>query len=304
MITVLSGENDYMRLAELAKLKSQFIEHYGEFGLETISAGRIEFGRLLETVSSLPFLASRRLIILEDVTQNKAIIDKIDELLEATAETTDLIINQPKIDKRSLFYKTLKTKTQYEEFQNISPNQLPGWLVEQANKNGGQLTINDAMYFIQRVGTNQLTLINELEKLLIYDPKITRATIDLLTEQIPEGSIFDLIDAAFKGQKDRAVRLYKDQRSQGMEPQAIMALIAWQVHLLCVVKANQTLGPEQIAAQAKLSPFAVKKTFNIAAKLRQGEVRQLLERVIDLDLRLKSQNIDADEAVELLLINL
>ncbi len=70
----------------------------------------------------------------------------------------------------------------------------------------------DAKYLVMRVGANQQTLSNELAKLLSYDKAITRQTIDLLTEQTPQSTIFELLDAAFAGNSKKAMELYAEQR--------------------------------------------------------------------------------------------
>jgi DNA polymerase-3 subunit delta len=304
MITVLTGANDFARKAELNKLTSAFLKEHGDFGLEKIDAGEVDLGRLLESVSSLPFLAARRMIILSDPGANKSINDNIDALLEAVADTTDLIINEPKFDKRSALYKTLKKKTDMREFAEADEHSLRQWLVSQAKERGGVLKLADASYLVQRIGASQLLASNELDKLLLYEPSITRETIDLLTEPLPQSSVFDLLDAAFSGDTKKAIKLYKEQRDQQIEPQAIMGMIAWQTHIIAVVKANEKLGADGIARAAKLSPFVVRKTLNITAKLSLPEVKKLLKQVLDLDVRLKSEAIDADDALKHLLLTL
>src|SRR3546814_19438404 len=57
---------------------------------------------------------------------------------------------------------------------------------------------------------------------------------DLLT---PQSTIFELLDAALSGNTRRALELYEEQRSMKVEPQQIIAMLAWQLHVLAVVKA-------------------------------------------------------------------
>lgn len=304
MITTLSGENDFQRSQELAKIKGAFVKQHGDLALEKIEAGEVELGRLLESVSSLPFLAPRRMIILYEPSANKDLAEKVNDLLDAVADTTDLVIVEPKFDKRSSLYKTLKKGTEFKEFNNIDERELPRWLVNEAKKSGGEISLADANYLVQRIGTDQMTVSSELEKLIIYEPKVSRETIDLLTDRMPQSTIFELLDAAFSGNKKRAMEIYEDQRDQMVEPQAIMGMIAWQVHVLAVVKANEKLGADGIAAQAKLNPFVVRKTLAITKNLSLAGVKALVSRALRLDIRLKSENIDADDAIRQLIISL
>ena len=304
MIQVLTGTNDFARSNALKKITTDFVRVQGDFGLEKIEAGNIELGRLLENVSSLPFLANRRMIILYDPSANKSIGENIDKLIDAVADTTDLIIVERKFDKRLTLYKTLKKKTKLKEFTELDERGLAAWLHEEAKQRGGGLTSGDALYLVERTGTNQLGLSNELDKLLSYQPVITRATIDLLTEPLPQSSVFDLLDAAFSGNAKKAISLYQEQRKQQVEPQAIMGMLAWQMHILAVVKANESLGPEGIAASAKLNPFVVRKTMYLTSSKSLRDIKDLVKRVLDLDIRLKSEAIDADDAIQHLLLTI
>lgn len=298
MIRVLTGSNDFMRSHALHELMAQFTNAHGDFGVETIEAGNVEFRRLLESVSSLPFLAPRRMIILLEPGSSKTLNDTIDDLLNAVSETTDLILVERKFDKRSVLYKTLKKRADVSEFNELDERTLPTWLFNEAKNRGGNISESDARYLVTRIGLGQLNASNELDKLLLYNPKVSRETIDLLTEKLPQSTVFELIEAAFSGNHKRAIELYQEQRKQQVEPQAIMGMIAWQVHAIALVKANEKLGSEDIARAAKMSPFVVRKTLQITSKMSLKEMKELLLNTLKLDTRLKSDATDADEALQ------
>lgn len=304
MVTVLTGTNDYVRLTALRKLTADFTAKHGDFGIEQIDASQTDFGRLLETVASLPFLASRRMVIVHDLNGNKLLSEQIEQFLDAVSDTTDLIVVERKFDKRLTLYKTLKKRTEFKEFNELDERGLTSWLVDEAKAKGGVLKPNDASYLVERAGTNQMGLSFELDKLLSYDQTVTKQSIDLLIEPLPRSSVFDLLDAAFSGNKERAMRLYEDQRKQQVEPQAIMGMIAWQVHILAVVKFNEKDSADTIAKSAKLNPYVVRKTMNVTRNLTQQQVRELVSQTLTLDVRLKSEMIDADDAVRHFLLTI
>ncbi len=304
MAVVITGNNEFAARNELNRLVQEFVTKHGEFGVERIEAADIELGRLLENVGSAPFLASRRMIILSSPSSNKTVAEHIDQILDAASESTDLIISERKFDKRLGLYKTLKKRAEFKEYNDLDERGLAGWLVVEAKKRGGTLKNVDANFLVQRAGLNQMGLSHELGKLLSYDPSITRDNIELLIEPLPQSSVFDLLDAAFAGNKQRTIALYQDQRKQQVEPQAIMGMIAWQVHILAVVKFNEKDGAEAIAQKAKLSPFVVRKTLNITRSLSQKQTKDLVGRALALDIRLKSEMIDADDAVQHFLLTI
>lgn len=303
-ILVLTGTNDYARRAALKGRIDQFVSEHGDFGLERIDGSEVAYGRLLESISSLPFLASRRMIVLTNPAACKGLVDDPDTLIGSVADTTDLVIEERKFDKRLVLYKTLKKQAVMEEYGELDENAVASWLVDEAARRGGSLSLADARVMIARLGTDQLNLSNELDKLLLFDVKISRSSIELLTEPLPQSSVFDLLDAAFTGDKKRTLELYKDQRKQQVEPQAIMGMIAWQVHILAIVKFNERNGVDATASAAKLNPYVVRKTLSLVRNLSQQQVKDLVNRAVQLDVRLKSQPVDADDAVQHFLLTI
>jgi DNA polymerase III delta subunit len=89
-----------------------------------------------------------------------------------------------------------------------------------------------------------------------------------------------------------------------VEPQAILAMIAWQLHVLALIKTAGDRSVDVIAKEAKLNPFVVRKSQGIAQRLSLSELKDLVRRTLTLDIRLKRQAIDADDALQQLLLSM
>src|ERR1019366_2659691 len=98
---------------------------------------------------------------------------------------------EPKLDKRLSYYKTLKKQTDFREYTELDTNGLVRWSVEYAKGNGGSLNVSNAQFLVDRAGISQQLLQNEIDKLISYDSKVTKQTIELLTERLPQGTIFE-----------------------------------------------------------------------------------------------------------------
>lgn len=300
----LSGANSLLLHEQLNQLVTAFTKTYGEFGLERLDASEVDYAKLAESVQAMPFLADKRMVIIESPTLNKELAEKIDKLLDGVSDQTELIFVEPKFDKRSVLYKTLQKRTEFQEFTELDERALTTWLIGQAKAGQGELRSADAQYLVQRIGTDQLRLKNELDKLLLYQPKITRETINLLTEATPQSTVFSLLDAAFSGHPKKALDLYQEQRQLKVEPQAILAMITWQLHVLALLKTAGDRSVDGIAKEAKLNPFVVRKSQAIARRLTLPELKALVRRTLTLDIRLKRQSMDADDALQQLLLSL
>lgn len=304
MIIVLTGSNSFLLKSTLSGLVSDFVKEHTDMGLERIDGEEAEYDRIRESLESLPFLASKKMVVLNRPSANKEFVEKSEQLLDNIPETTDVIIVEPKLDKRLSYYKYLKKKTEFKEFNELDEYGLSNWLVELAKEKDAKLNSNDARYLIDRVGANQQLLASEITKLLQYNPEVTRQTIELLTEPTPQSTIFELLDAAFVGNTKKALDIYQEQRALKVEPIQIIAMLAWQLHVLTIIKTAGDREASTIASEAKINPFVVRKSQNIANKMTLSELKQLIADVSELDITMKSQSIDADDALSHLLVKI
>lgn len=304
MIATLTGPNDFARSAELAKLVAAFVAQHGDMAMERLDGEQHSAARMRESVSSLPFLTPRKLVVLARPGAQKAWAEHIGDILQEISEATDVILLEPKLDKRLSYYKTLKKQTDFREFAELDANGLSRWAASYAATLGGTLSPSDARFLVARVGTNQQLLAQELHKLLAYDPHITKARIELLCDPLPQSTVFELLDAAFAGRTRRALELYEEQRALKVEPQAIIAMLAWQLHVLAVVATADGRSADEVARTARLNPFVVRKSQALARALSLPTLKAHIQELLRLDIRLKTQNIDAEEALQLFLLRL
>ena len=304
MIRVLSGSNAFGLQHDLRKITNKFVAEQGELALERVDGEEVTYERIAEALISLPFLASKKMVLLRAPSAQKKFVEQAELLLSDLPETNDVIIVEPKLDKRLAYYKFLKKNTDFTEYSQPDENGLAAWLQRVAKEQGGAISSNDARYLIERIGANQQLLFSELEKLLLHDVKISRAAIDLLTEATPQSTIFQLLEAAFAGKTKQALGLYAEQRALKVEPQQIIAMLAWQLHVLAVVKTAGDRSPDTIAKDAKISPFVVRKSLNIAHRLNLTDLKKLIADLLTIDRRSKRTTLDLDEALQLYLMRL
>lgn len=295
---VLTGENSFALQQVLDAQVSAFIAEYGDIAVERLSGDEASFERLQESLQSSPFLAAKKLVVIRNPSVNKQFAEGIEKLLDGLPETTDVLLVEPKIDKRSSYYKFLKKKTDLQEFAELDENGLARWLGENAKERGGSLSQPDARWLVERVGASQRLLNNELDKLLLYDPKITRETIELLTEATPQSKIFDLLEAAFAGNTKRALSIYQDQRAQKVDPSQIIAMLGWQLRIVALIKTAASRSSGDIAREAKVSPYTVGQAQAIANRLSLARLKQLITDLVTIDARSKRERIDLDEALQ------
>ncbi len=304
MIITLAGGNSFALRQRLDELTTKFVAEQGELALERLDGSEADYQAIIDAAQSLPFLAARKMVVVRELSANKDAAERIEQIISSTEDTTDLIIYEPVLDRRTLYFKVLKSQTQLEEYAELDARQLAGWLVNEAKTHGSQLGLADANFLVERIGANQQMLSMELEKLLAYEPQITRQNIELLVEPTPQSKIFDLLDAAFAGNKKRALKLYDEQRAQKVEPKTILAMLGWQLNILALAKSGRGRLAGEIAKDAGLNPYPVTKAMHLASKMDESKLKSLVDEAYKMDWQGKTSAIDLDEALKTYILTL
>lgn len=304
MITILTGENSFAWADALHRQVDSFVAEYGDLAIERLDGEEASLANIQQALTSVPFLSTRQLVILRTPSKNKQFLEQFEQLLSTVADTTDVIIVEPKLDKRLTYYKFLKKQTNFHDFPELDQNTLAQWLTTFVTEREGSLRLSDARYLVERVGANQQLLAHELDKLLLYNSHVTRQTIDLLTDPTPQSTIFQLLEAAFAGHTKHTLNLYREQRALKVEPQQIIAMLAWQLHVLALLKTAGERSTNQIAQEASMNPYVLRKSQTIAQKLSLAELKKLVANLSTIDKRLKRTMINPDEALQHYLLNL
>lgn len=308
MILFFYGPNQYAAKAKLNETIARYKAKNGDIGLERVDGLVIDAGKLMQLLTTMPFLASSRLVVVEDLGQNKPAYEKIIKELANIPDTTNVIFYERSVDKRTSFFKTLSNLpaggAKVAFFDELSPQQLVKWLQHQAQELGGSIDAQVAYYLVEQVGLDQWRLSQEIKKLINYKSIVGTKDIDEMVDTQFSGSVFDMIDALALGDTSKALKYYQGLRTMGDDPYKIMGMIGWQLHNILVAVAGKGLSAAEIAKQAGLAPFVVQKTRVSAASLGIKELRQMYKTLTDTDFALKRSGIDPDIAIEQLIVNL
>lgn len=303
MIVTISGDDSYALKERRQELVNEFVSKHGDINIERIDGDEADSEQILDAIQNVPLLGSK-MVIISSAASQKNLLEQLEEISRNIPNTTEVLLIDSKFDKRAKYYKLLQKYSDFQDFSSSKTADINDWIVKTAQTKHGQISRADASYLVQQVGTNKTWLANEIEKLIIFDSDITKETIDLLCEPTPASTVFQLIDAMFIGNHEKAIKLYKDQRRQRVEPLAILAMITWQLHVLALLKTAGNKTVSDIARESKVSPFVLNKSKTIAAKLPMTQLKKMIKRTLNLDVRLKTESIDADQAMQHLLLTM
>lgn len=303
-LITITGDNSYSCRQELQAIKAEFIKKSSDFGVQQIDCRETMLQEVKRAIMSPALLSPEKLIVLENTSTNKDLVAELEELVKNAPESAQIVIFDQKLDKRTALYKFLKKHSQFKEFTSLEKPGLVNWADSYIKANNGQASRKNIVYLIDRIGVNQQLLKNEIDKLLLYNSEITADSINELTVPTPQSSIFDLIDAAFSGNLQKANKLYDEQRALKVEPQNIIAMLTWQLHILALIKTAGDRSPTEIAKEAKISPYTISKSEKIAKKMTFEKLKSLIGDLAELDFLSKTKTLDLDEGLKNYLVKL
>ena len=303
MITLLTGANEFLISAERQKAVDEFLASNDAFGLERLDADELDIPRLRDALLQLPFLASKKLVVIKNVFSNKLVQEALGNLLNQMPEEIDVLLIDPKSDRRTKLYKQLAQAKQVHECVNLRPQELATWAVMYAKERHGTIGQSDAHYLIDRIGQEQMQLARELEKLSVFGV-ITKELIDTHTEQALRGTVFDLLDKTFSGKVGDCLKLYGELLVSKADPSEILGLIGWQLHVFSLIKYAGPGAPADVAKLIGVHPFVVGKALNVVRSMSLDNVKLAVAKALGADIMIKTKPADSADVVRVLLLEL
>ena len=282
-----------------------------------ISRYDLEFNtikEILEDANTVSLFSSNKLIIVDGaIIFNRVQSRKIDdvELLEeylknSNPDVTIIFIDRnEKIDSVKKIVKLIKEKGTIKEFNALK------------NINSSVKTIfdeykvsNDAInLLIDRVGNDLEIIYQEVEKLKVYkidDKTITTKDIEDVTVENINVDIFKFVDDIINKNKKSAITTYKELLKLNEEPIKIVALLASKFRLMyqSSTLAKKGYTEESISEILKVHKYPVHLSILSGYKYNPKILLKYLNELADLDIGIKTGELDKELALELFILRL
>ena len=153
-------------------------------------------------------------------------------------------------------------------------------------------------------------IVSECDKLKNYkcdDKIITCEDIDALVNK-KLGDSRDLTfsfsrSLALKDKKD-ALEKYHELLEYNIEPLSIIGLLASQIRIIYQVKLLEDKKDREIADILSEKEFRIKKTRELTRLYSRNELLRLMQKLSNMDYRLKTEDIDGNSLIELFILNI
>jgi DNA polymerase III subunit delta len=333
MYYIFHGEDEFSKTEQINQLRAKMGDpQFADLNTTQLDGRKVSLSELTHACDAVPFLADKRLVIVEGMLArleprrkrgedeaggeveeeaNPGLAKELAAYLPRLPETTRLIFVETKILAKNnpILKHVAEDKTAHvKEFSAPDAKQLPKWIQDRVKTKGGAIQADAVNELAAHVGNDLRLLDGEIEKLLTYraNQPICAEDVRTLVASVGESSIFALVDAISERKTKLALQLLHEQLSHKAEPPQLFGMIVRQFRLLLQIKDFAARGKtvEQAAAQLKMHPFVAKKTWAQSLNFSLPQLEAIYQKLLDTDIAIKTGRNEPMLALDLLVVEL
>jgi DNA polymerase-3 subunit delta len=313
---VFHGSDELTRAETLADFRSRLgPADMADLNTTLLDGRKVTLAELRHACDAIPFLAEKRLVVVEGLlarAKQEKFLDELAEYILRLPETTRLVFveEEPLPANHPILQLAQKDARGYaRQFDPPDAKALPGWVKERAGKHGGEIEPQAAAQLAAVVGGNLRLLDQEIAKLVTYvnaERAITTADVDAVVPYAQAAVIFDLVDALGRRDGRAAAQTLHRLLDAGEHPLGLLSMIVRQFRLLIQVKELKAEGanPQTIAKELGIHPFPARKLHNQATYFTTAQLEAVYRHLLETDVAIKSGEIEAEVALDLLVAGL
>lgn len=216
------------------------------------------------------------------------------------------VLENKNVNKKNEIYKLLEKhgKVIFEEGLSLDTLNQTGKIYFQ--KKGVNISQEALDLLLQRTGDNVSSFIQEADKLALYKKEITIDDVHVMVPIPLDQNAFNICECLLNNQLSKAIKIYRDLLVLKEEPVRLVALLATQFRLYAEISYLYTIeknNQDDIASELKIHPYRVKIICRNLVKISYFQLLNVIEKLYQLDLKIKSMEIDPLIGLELFIIN-
>jgi len=288
VIKLLTGENDFELTKKVAQLKADF-----DGRAERYDAADLSAEQLADIFAGQTLFAMKRLIVIDLPSANSDLWQNLPTWNDRLSDDTELVLVEPKPDKRTSTYKWLQKNADVVVYDLIDPrdtNKMVKWVEAYAKQHGVALTTHQARRLATRAAGRQWELSHAVDKLALL-PAVTDEWIDDVVDEHPSESVFALFETALSGDGERLATVLERLR-QTEEPYRLFGLMVSQGLQLATLVYGDGNAQKVASDTGAKSSYPYQKLGPYANRMNKRQANELIKLLTQADTRLKSSDAD------------
>lgn len=290
---LIAGTDQAKIDATRARLRARAESEGGTAALEVFEAGdgrsAPDHDALLAAIPAMSLTESRRYLLADGVDRwRDRQLDAVCAALPGLpADLTLVLISRAK-PAAKLTKAVAAAGGEIHEFEAPKPKDVPGRLVAEARRLGFSLEPAAARLLVERMGTSQVRLHNELERLALWAEEggaVSRADLDAMVSDTSEAAVWSLSDAVVERDASAAIEIAERLVSQGENVTGLVYGLASRLRKACIAAAQLEDGipPKQVEAGLGMHPYAARQLVARVGRTSREDLESATIALADLE---------------------
>lgn len=305
---VFYGEEDFLREYNANKIINSC--NLTNPSMNFVKLDDETIAKLPDNCEQMPFCDEKKIILVKNsglFTSGKkvsaSVSEKVVEYLLNLPDYAVVVFNEESVDKRLTPYKKLSKVGKFEEEKFRGTVDLANWICSGMKKCGAEIDIEDAKYLAECSGPSMSYLHSEIKKLAVLNKegeKITKKLIDDVCIKSMQGIIFDLTDAIGTKDKKKSLILVNELILKKEAEQFILIMLYKHFRNLFLLRVATDEGRAS-AEELGINPYVYRKLLGQVKNYEKTELRNILKKLVELDVKSKKGELDLRVGLEVLL---
>nr|WP_250130068.1 DNA polymerase III subunit delta [Jeotgalicoccus sp. WY2] len=244
LLQLLYGTNIIRIEDKIKSIAKEYVGTLDDFNYTKINFKDTTVEQIVEEAQTLPFLADRKVIVVEEAilfTAQKsgtAVNHNIDLLIDYIKNKSDdtlliFTVITEKLDKRKKITKMITERGKQIEINEMNEQELTNYVRTVLDRNDIEISTDALNLLLEKTSYKYESVHNEVMKLVLYaDGNITVEDVESAVSVSLEQNVFLLTDFILKNEKTKAVNLVRELILQKEEPMKLLHLVIGQFRLL------------------------------------------------------------------------
>jgi DNA polymerase-3 subunit delta len=313
---VLLGTDPYLRdLCRKQIVDACVPQGAREWAIARVRGDAEGWDEALERVQTMPLLAPRQVIIVDDAElieklgddSRDEIVGALGKYLESPASFSVLLIEAAALDRRQKFYKQLAEKALVVEL-TIGSESAASLAAQMAKELDVEIDRPAAALLAEILNGEPARIRIEIDKLAAYAQdrgRITTQDVEALVVAARKNTVWQLADMLATRERAAAFAFLDNLLRDGEEPVRLVGALAWRYRKLVEARGlPRTMAGWQAAKQLGMNPDDAEAAIRNAHRVAKSELLAGLMALAEADSQLKSSNPNPRAFMEFLLARL
>jgi DNA polymerase-3 subunit delta len=287
---LFTGSETLLKRAALDALVATVPAGVRDFNVQVFHAFESDLAEVLTAAGTMPFMGSRRVVILRDIDKMRATEGRstlLEEYLKAPAPETIFVVTTDDDDKAKSLVKRHGAAWVVVAFNPLKGTALATAMKAEAARLGCTIADSAVAELIEVTGEDQARIFNEMAKLRLAvgaGGAIDAAAVERYAAGYVHHGAFDIVDAISRRDLPGSLRLIGEVTIKDEEFLGLLGMLGKRLRVLWYLAG----GAREVPREFRVFPGQIDKLRLDAKRYTRAEIEQGLQGLSLLDDRVKS----------------